>query len=236
MTHHSRHLHFAQPCLRLTCAPSRPATCQAAKPLVQQLAGLGVEVWLDPDTRSAGDQQTHKAHDVKSPGDFQPLALEGLFWPPHSAEPADAVLEQLQARHGIETSKPLILFSDQSQALELGAQGLALVEAWLPLTPKRSDVLRTLQVLQLGGCYYPKALRRALQGGSSGQPNQDKVPALANLHADLTPRELEIWALVQQGCTSREIAEHLDISTRTVDAHRRSLKQKQASLATRLAA
>jgi len=36
----------------------------------------------------------------------------------------------------------------------------------------------------------------------------------------LTPRQKEILRLVAQGLTNREIAEHLDISVRTVEVHR----------------
>lgn len=41
-----------------------------------------------------------------------------------------------------------------------------------------------------------------------------------------SPRELEILRLVAADCTSQEIAAHLFISIRTVDAHRRGLLEK----------
>ena len=43
---------------------------------------------------------------------------------------------------------------------------------------------------------------------------------------DLTQRELEVLALVGQGCSSRVIAETLGISEQTVTTHRRSLRSK----------
>ncbi|MEW6542649.1 MAG: LuxR C-terminal-related transcriptional regulator [Nitrospirota bacterium] len=42
----------------------------------------------------------------------------------------------------------------------------------------------------------------------------------------LTPRQKEILRLVAQGLTNREIAEHLDISVRTVEVHRFNLMRR----------
>jgi DNA-binding CsgD family transcriptional regulator len=60
------------------------------------------------------------------------------------------------------------------------------------------------------------------------------------LRADgLTARELEIVKLVTRGLTNRQLAEELGVSTRTVDAHLRSVYAKLAvksrSAATRYA-
>ena len=42
----------------------------------------------------------------------------------------------------------------------------------------------------------------------------------------LTPRQKEILRLVAQGLTNREIADHLDISVRTVEVHRFNLMRR----------
>lgn len=43
---------------------------------------------------------------------------------------------------------------------------------------------------------------------------------------DLTPREEEILALIQEGCSTKEIAQRLDISPKTVEFHRSNLLKK----------
>jgi len=43
---------------------------------------------------------------------------------------------------------------------------------------------------------------------------------------DLTPREREILSLACEGIRSAEIARRLDLSVRTIDAHRRNIKRK----------
>jgi RNA polymerase sigma factor (sigma-70 family) len=50
--------------------------------------------------------------------------------------------------------------------------------------------------------------------------------ARANATRALTPRQKEILRLVAQGLTNREIAEHLDISVRTVEVHRFNLMRR----------
>lgn len=42
----------------------------------------------------------------------------------------------------------------------------------------------------------------------------------------LTPRQKEILRLVAQGLTNREVADHLDISVRTVEVHRFNLMRR----------
>ena len=45
----------------------------------------------------------------------------------------------------------------------------------------------------------------------------------------LTPREGEILRLITDGFTNREIAEHLSLSTRTVESHRARIMIKLAT-------
>ena len=58
---------------------------------------------------------------------------------------------------------------------------------------------------------------RAARGDQSGQ---------ATPLQDLTDRELEILALVGQGRGSRDIAEQLHLSVKTVESHRLHIKEK----------
>lgn len=54
-------------------------------------------------------------------------------------------------------------------------------------------------------------------------PNRGKEPVLAT---DLTPREREVLQLIAEGCTTREIAEKLHVSVKTVETHRRQIMNK----------
>jgi hypothetical protein len=46
----------------------------------------------------------------------------------------------------------------------------------------------------------------------------------------LTPREKEIERMVRRGWTSREIADHLGIARRTVEAHRLNMRRRQRTV------
>ena len=64
------------------------------------------------------------------------------------------------------------------------------------------------------------ARTRAPKRGGRGRTSNDDAPRA------LTPRQKEILRLVAQGLTNREIAEHLDISVRTVEVHRFNLMRR----------
>jgi DNA-binding NarL/FixJ family response regulator len=51
-------------------------------------------------------------------------------------------------------------------------------------------------------------------------------PALADDHASLTPRELEVVRLIAQGKASKEIAQELVITLKTVETHRANILRK----------
>lgn len=62
--------------------------------------------------------------------------------------------------------------------------------------------------------------RAPKRGGRGRMGGNDDTPRA------LTPRQKEILRLVAQGLTNREIAEHLDISVRTVEVHRFNLMRR----------
>jgi DNA-binding CsgD family transcriptional regulator len=65
-------------------------------------------------------------------------------------------------------------------------------------------------------------LRRGGDGGAAA----DAAPALEGALAELTPRELEVLALLAEGRTDRGIAQELYVTPKTVEAHVRSVFRK----------
>lgn len=69
-----------------------------------------------------------------------------------------------------------------------------------------------------GGCHLSPSVMSALRG-PSGLPMTEAPP-------DFTPRESEVLALIADGHTSRDVANRLKLSVRTVEAHRHNLRRK----------
>jgi len=84
------------------------------------------------------------------------------------------------------------------------------------------ELVEAIQAVMNGEHYFGKAatdviLKDFVHSGSKGKAAGIK---------ELTEREREILGLICEELTNKEIADKLYISTRTVDAHRRSLLQK----------
>jgi FixJ family two-component response regulator len=69
-------------------------------------------------------------------------------------------------------------------------------------------------------------IRRALVVDSKRRTERDAVQLVRQRSARLTPRELEILALVVEGLSSKEIATQLSVSFKTVEAHRAKIMRK----------
>jgi DNA-binding NarL/FixJ family response regulator len=102
------------------------------------------------------------------------------------------------------------------RALRAGARGYIMKEAG-------GEALLTAIRQVLGGDIYVSPRMAALLLGSfSGRKTRDSNSPLGRL----TDREFEIFQLIGQGRSTREIAQKLGLSTKTVDVHRSHLKEK----------
>jgi len=62
----------------------------------------------------------------------------------------------------------------------------------------------------------------SLRGGTAAHPPNEPQPE----HAQLSPREREVMALMVQGLHNRRIADELGISPRTVEVHKARIREK----------
>lgn len=86
--------------------------------------------------------------------------------------------------------------------------------------PPENVVEAMLRVLQ-GDVYLSADMTRRLLKGVAG-----KVEADGALIDRLTDRELEVFDLIGRGHTTREIAERINLSIKTVETHREKIKAK----------
>ncbi len=102
------------------------------------------------------------------------------------------------------------------QGLAAGASGYVLKRA------AASELVAAIRAVHRGEAVLSPAVTRIVledylrRDGSGGAPAS----------GELTPREREVLQLIAEGYTSKEIAEMLSLSVKTVQAHRTSLMQK----------
>lgn len=95
------------------------------------------------------------------------------------------------------------------RALQAGASGYVLKDA------PASEIVSAIRTVAEGGVFLsPEVSRRLFR-------NQTPRPLLS-------PRESQILAALARGLSSKQMARELDLSARTVDAHRQSIKRKLA--------
>ena len=102
------------------------------------------------------------------------------------------------------------------RALRAGAQGYIMKQR------ATSDVVTAIQRVLAGDLYLSKELsgkllRRAVH------PTSEAAAVGAE---QLSDRELEVLQLLGQGVSTREVAEHLSLSVKTVESYRANIKRK----------
>jgi DNA-binding NarL/FixJ family response regulator len=102
------------------------------------------------------------------------------------------------------------------RALRSGAMGYVSKQA------PSADMIKAIRTVLDGRVYASERLvEHVLSRVSSGAHSPEDSPLKA-----LSDRELEVLSLLGKGLSTREIAEHLNLSTKTIDTYREHLKSK----------
>ena len=110
------------------------------------------------------------------------------------------------------------------EAIQAGASG------YLVKRTVQTELVDAIRAVARGDMYIHPSMTRGLLkeigAGSTGDADSH-APAGGEPEAEpLTPREIEVARLISQGYTSKEIAQELCISVRTVEFHRTNLMGK----------
>lgn len=129
------------------------------------------------------------------------------------------LIKDLQALH---PGLPVLVMSMHDEtlyaerALRAGARGYVMKRAG------GEAVLQAIRQVLSGKVYLSEAMSAQIL-------NRFADPHSAQHHSPietLTDREFEVFKLIGEGCTTREVAARLHISTKTVDVYRQNLKGK----------
>jgi DNA-binding NarL/FixJ family response regulator len=102
------------------------------------------------------------------------------------------------------------------RALRAGARGYIMKEAG------GENLLAAIRQILRGEVYVsPRLSARILEGMTGAKPRGSSSPI-----EQLTDREFEVFQLIGQGKSTRDIAEQLHLSPKTVDVHRSHIKEK----------
>ncbi|MBC3365476.1 response regulator transcription factor [Pseudomonas sp. SWRI92] len=94
-----------------------------------------------------------------------------------------------------------------SESVRAGASGYVLKNS-----PSK-EIVAAIEAIISGGTFYSAEIAQRL----ATDPNTD---------SELTPRESQVLAKMVQGLNNKEMARELDISVRTVETHRLSIRRK----------
>jgi DNA-binding NarL/FixJ family response regulator len=156
------------------------------------------------------------------------------------------VQTEREARAAIRAMVPDVVIVDISLAQGDGLELVRDVHAHQPELPMLDELIYGERLLAAGASGYIMkqaasdqllvALRRVLSGGVylsdslAGNLNTPRVNGVNGIGGDpidrLSNRELQVLSLIGRGQSSREAAEGLGLSVKTVETHRQSLKRK----------
>lgn len=114
----------------------------------------------------------------------------------------------------------LSMYSDESyvtRALNVGASGYLLKDS------AGKDLIRAITTVAQGGTYFSPAISRIMM---DDYLRRAAAAGVTDRYDTLSDREREIFQLVAEGRSNKEVAEDLSISTATVETHRARILQK----------
>jgi DNA-binding NarL/FixJ family response regulator len=82
-------------------------------------------------------------------------------------------------------------------------------------------LLQAIRHVLTGGTYVSEKMAAKILDIFSGRPGENSSPV-----ERLSDREFEVFRLIGQGLSTKEIADKLHLSTKTVEVHRVNIKQK----------
>ena len=133
--------------------------------------------------------------------------------------------------NGIETTKQIMKINSNIKVIALSMHSETIyvmgmlnngASGYLLKTCAFKELHRSINIVLSGGTYLCPEITKLVLNGSLNSINGQKSTPMSML----TPREKEVLKLIAEGYLTKNIAQKLNISIRTVDNHRAKLKKK----------
>ena len=192
--------------MRLLVVDDHPIVRHGVVQLIEQEPGLEV-------VAQAGSAD--EALDLAESGDYDLAIIDVSLQGVSGLE----LVKQIRER-GVETPILMMSMHDEAfyaeRALRAGAQGYVMKQR------ATEDVATAIRKVLSGELYLSdelsaKLLRRAVDGDVG--PGQSGV-------SQLSDRELEVLQLLGQGVSTRDVADQLNLSVKTIESYRANIKRK----------
>ena len=132
-------------------------------------------------------------------------------------------LELIKDMQALHPSCPILVLSMHDESLYAERVLRAGARGYLMKKSAAEHLIKAIHRVLDGGIYLSESMASSMLELLSRQKRSSTQGSLVET---LTDRELEVFQLIGTGRSSREIAEQLHVSARTVDAHRTHIKEK----------
>lgn len=132
-------------------------------------------------------------------------------------------LELVRDVHAQRPKLPMLVLSMHDEAIYAGRLLAAGASGYIMKQAASDQLLAALRRVLDGGTYVSEALTN--KAIPCGGPDAT-ASAVSNPIERLSNRELQVMSLIGRGVSSREAADMLGVSIKTVESHRQSLKRK----------
>ncbi len=131
-------------------------------------------------------------------------------------------LELVRDVHAQRPDLPMLVLSMHDETIYAGRLLAAGASGYIMKHAASEQLLVALRRVLCGETYVSEALTNKVPGAGGAARESgacDPIESLSN-------RELQVLSLIGRGLSSREVAEMLGVSVKTVESHRQSLKRK----------
>jgi DNA-binding NarL/FixJ family response regulator len=131
-------------------------------------------------------------------------------------------LELIKDAQALQPELPILVMSMHDESLYAERVLRAGARGYVMKTAGGEAILQAIRQVLNGKIYVsPRMSAQILSNFAAGSAARHRSPIEI-----LTDREFEVFHLIGEGCTTREVASRLTISTKTVEVYRQHLKEK----------